>query len=159
MSRPRPPTVVTAVLVLALALSGCARHQIGPARTFDDYARKARTTIESAVSSLETLLLLADVASDGDAFAAYVNVSISAQEDSLDGLASGFRSIQPPDEEADRVSATLDGLLADALGHVVDVRIHARRGELDGLDAIARPLQGDADALRELLGALSRGTR
>ena len=52
--------------------------------------------------------------------------------------------------EPQRLRDELAGLLDDAFAHVGDVRIEARRGNLDDLDGVAAPLRADAEALREL---------
>ena len=53
--------------------------------------------------------------------------------------------IAPPRSEIE-----LAGLLDDAFAHVGDVRIEARRGNLDDLERVAAPLRADAEALRDL---------
>ncbi|MCU1365108.1 MAG: hypothetical protein JWL72_2002 [Ilumatobacteraceae bacterium] len=141
-------------MVVALALSACTRHQVGPARTFDDYERKSRTTAEDALSSVETVQLLATTAAQGDAFGPYTNVSISEQEDSLADVVGDYGSIQPPDAHADELRAQLDALLSSATDHVAAVRIAARRGTLAGLDQVAAPLAADSDALNAFLESL-----
>ncbi len=135
--------LVTATLVAP----GCAEHMVGPARTLDDYQRKARTTATDALSTVETTLLLADAASRGNTFGPYTSVSLSEQEDRLDEIAGDFGSIQPPDERADELRGELGDILGTALDNVAAVRIAARRGDLDGLRDVASPLDHDADAL------------
>src|SRR5215213_4609740 len=107
-------------LIAIFALSGCVRHLIGPARTEDAYADKARATAEAAQSSVETVLLLVETAGDGDLFDNFARISISEQEDALDGVQSGFRSIQPPDRRSDELRAGLDEVLS-AVGGFVDM--------------------------------------
>ena len=50
------------------------------ARTKDDYAHKAKDTAESALSSVQTARLAAQVGSRGDAFGPYVSVLLSESE-------------------------------------------------------------------------------
>jgi ABC-type glycerol-3-phosphate transport system substrate-binding protein len=140
-----------AVIGLVAIAAACVNHPVGPARTWESYAAKASTTVESTISAVETVLLLAETASDGDLIGPYASVAISEQEDSLGGVRGTFMSIQPPpgDRTAD-LRAELAGLLDAAFAHVGDVRIEARRGNLDGLDHVAAPLRDDADALRDL---------
>ncbi|MCU1401380.1 MAG: hypothetical protein JWN62_4489 [Acidimicrobiales bacterium] len=142
-------------VVATLALSACTHHQVGPARTFDDYVRKSRTTAEDALSSVETVRLLATTAADGNAFGPYTNVSISEQEDTLADVVGDFGSIQPPDQHADQLRAQLDALLSSATDHLAAVRIAARRGTLAGLDEVAAPLAADSDALNAFLEGLT----
>jgi hypothetical protein len=137
------------VLGVALGcLAACVPHPVGPARTFDTYEGKAATTAQSALSVVETVRLAAETASDGDAFGPYVSTVVSDGEGALDGLAGTFASIQPPGDAADILYGELSTLLDDAGAHVRDVRVAARRGQLDALAQVAGPLAEDAEALR-----------
>jgi hypothetical protein len=133
---------------LVAALVGCTPHPVGPARTYGIFEGKATTTAESALSRVQTVRLAADAAGEGNAFGPYVSVLISDQEDALSGLQGTFGSIQPPDARSDALRTQLNGLLSDALDHVSQVRIAARRGELDRLPAVATPLRNDAVRLQ-----------
>jgi hypothetical protein len=132
---------------LIVAVSGCA-HPVGPARTYGKYEGKATTTAEAALSNVEVVRLTARTAARDRAFGPYVGSVVSDAEESLDGLAGTFGSIQPPDDRADDLQARLDQLLGDALDHVTDVRVAARRGQLATLDDTAAALAGDAEHLR-----------
>jgi hypothetical protein len=111
--------------------------------------------VESAISAVETVRLLADTAADGRAMGAYTSVAVSEQEDTLGGLRGTFASIQPPpDERSTQLRRQLTALLNQSFDHVGDVRIEARRGNLDRLDVVAAPLAADADALNALLDTL-----
>ena len=125
-------------------MAGCTPHPVGPARSFGTFEGKAATTAESALSRVQTVRLAAETAGEGNAFGPYVSVLISDQEDALSGLQGTFGSIQPPDARSDALRTQLNGLLGDALDHVAQVRIAARRGELDRLPALATPLRNDA---------------
>jgi hypothetical protein len=151
VSRRCPPA-----LLLALVLSaGCVAHPVGPARTFDSYAAKASTTLESTISAVQTVRLLAETASGGSALGPYTSVAVSEQEDALGGLRGTFMSIQPPpDERSMLLREDVSALLTAAFDHVGDVRIAARRGHLDDLADLAQPLEQDAAALDELLDSL-----
>jgi len=138
-------------LIAIFALSGCVRHLIGPARTEDAYADKARATAEAAQSSVETVLLLVETAGDGDLFDNFARISISEQEDALDGVQSGFRSIQPPDRRSDELRAGLDEVLSAALEHVSTARRAVRRGDEQALRDVAEPLGDDARALESFV--------
>ena len=128
-------------------------HPVGPARTFDDYRRKAVTTAESALSAVETARLMADTASDGNAFGPYTAAVIDEAESAASAVQGTFDSIQPPDSEADDLRDELDELLSDAVGHLADLRIEARRNELATLADVAAPLADDASALRDFIEA------
>ena len=141
----------TVGVLLVLGLGACTSHPVGPARTFEDYERKAGTTAESALSAVQTVRLTAETASAGDAFGPYSSIVISDQEDALAGVQGTFGSIQPPSTDADSLREELDQLLGDALGHVTDVRIAVRRGQLAQLADVAEPLAGDAESLERFI--------
>ena len=140
---------------VVVVLCGCVSHPVGPARTFGSYAAKAATTLESTISAVETVRLLAETKSAGDAFGSYATVAISEQEDALGGLRGTFMSIQPPpDERSAELRRQVADLLTDAFDHVGAVRLEVRRGHLDELVTVAEPLAADVDAIDELLGTL-----
>jgi hypothetical protein len=141
---------VGVLLVLGLA-AACTPHPVGPARTFDDYERKAGTTAESALSAVQTVRLTAETASAGDAFGPYSSIVISDQEDAIAGVQGTFGSIQPPNTDADALRDELDQILGDALTHVTEVRIAVRRGQLEQLADVAAPLAGDVESLERFI--------
>ena len=128
-----------ALAVLAFVAAGCIKT-VSPARTFDAYEHKAKDTAESVLSSVQTARLGARVGTDCDAFGPYVSVLLSNAEDSASHAHSTFDSVQPPDARSDRVRARLGRLLNRADDHLSQLRIAARRGELDALARVARPL-------------------
>jgi hypothetical protein len=132
-------------------LAACSRHPVGPARTFDAYEGKAATTAESARSSVETVRLASEAGDDHGGFGPYLSVLVSDQEDALAGVQDTFRSIQSPDQDGDALGDELDGLLGSALGHVTDVRMALRRGQLAGLRQLAAPLVDDSAALERFV--------
>jgi len=140
--------------VVVVGLAGCA-HPVGPARTFGKYEGKARTTVEGALSQVETVRLVAGAAARGNAFGPYTGVVVSDAEEALSGLQGTFGSIQPPDGRADDLRDEVDQLLGDALDHVTEVRIATRRGELATLDDTAASLAGDAEHLEAFVEAHS----
>ena len=142
------------LLALLVVAAGCA-HPVGPARTYGKYEGKATTTASAALSNVETVRLVADAAAKGNAFGPYTSTVVSDAEESLDGLSGTFGSIQPPDGRADDLRDQLDQLLSDALDHVTDVRIAARRGELATLADTAAALAGDAEHLEAFVEAHS----
>jgi hypothetical protein len=135
----------------AILVGGCTAHPVGPARTADAYEGKAVTTAESALSNVETVRLAARSASDDHAFGPYLSVVVSEQEDGLAGLQGTFGSVQPPGATSDELRDELDQLMADALGHITEVRIAVRRGELRTLEGSAEPLDDDAAAIRSFI--------
>lgn len=136
--------------LLAVLLAGCA-HPVGPARTYGTYEGKARTTIEGALSAVQTVRLAAKTAADGNAFGPYIGLIVSEQEGAIDKLSGTFGSIQPPDGRADDLRSQVSQLLNDAVDHVADVRIAARRGEMQDLGRVAAPLNDDVGKLRRFL--------
>jgi hypothetical protein len=77
---------------------------------------------------------------------------LSEQEDSLDGLASTFASIQPPPgAESEAVRTGVEDLLDAALAPVGDLRIAARREDTAPYEALLVDLDTAADDLRAFL--------
>jgi hypothetical protein len=134
-----------------LALSGCVEHLVGPARTRDDFVRKARTTASDALSTVETVRLVAEAADDGKTFPPYASQSVSEQEDALADVAGDFGSVQPPDAASDDLRSELNELLGTAQDDIAAVRIALRRGQADGLRDVAAPLEHDAAELEAFL--------
>lgn len=146
---------VGAFAVAVLVGTACSPHPVGPARSYEGFARKAKTSAEAALTAVETVRLAAENASDGRAFGPYTAVTVSEQEDSLSGVQGTFDSIQPPGDRADELRDELDELLSNALDHVADVRVAARRGQLKSLADVAQPLTDDAAALDQFIAEQS----
>jgi hypothetical protein len=149
-TRRTTPGTVVIVVTLALLFVLAWRmvpHPVGAARTYGKYEGKATTTAKAAVSEARTIVLVANAASDGDAFGPYTTTVVTDSEEGLSGLQGTFNSIQPPDARAVNLGNELDALLSDAISHARDVRIAARQGELSRLGDVARPLAADADKL------------
>lgn len=140
---------MTAAVVVAIVavVPTCTPHPVGPARTYDDYRRKATTTIAAVESSVQTVALAAKAAADDRATGPFLSVLISGQEDAINGVAGTFGSIQPPGARADSLRSVVTGLIDDALADVTEARIAARRGDRDALAQLQHPLADDADAL------------
>jgi hypothetical protein len=138
-------------MALAISTAACVAHPVGPARTEGKYEGKAVTTAEGALSAVNTVRIAARTAAKDHAFGPYLSVLISEQEESLSGLQGTFDSIQPPDKQADDLKTELDDLISDALDHVTDVRLAARRGEQHGLATEAEPLAEDATKLNAFI--------
>jgi hypothetical protein len=145
---------VGALIATAIVLtSGCVAHPVGPARTFSKYEGKAKTTAEAALSAVETARLAAQLASDGRAFGPYTSAVLSESEAAASGADGTFASIQPPDARADELREELASLLTEAVGHLADLRIAARRGHILDLDEVAKALAKDAEQLRAFVEA------
>jgi hypothetical protein len=139
-------------LAVALAtVTGCVRHPVGPARTFDTYEDKATTTAEEALSAVSTTILAAQVGTAGQAWGPYLSILVSGQEDAIAGVEGTFASVQPPDARSDALRRQLLDIVQPAVDHIAQVRITVRRGRLDDLVAVARPLDDDQLQLRAFL--------
>lgn len=142
LRRPGPGwTAARAVLLVAgllvgLALAGCA----GPSRSYDDYTHKAANTAEAAGSEVQTARLAVDAAVRHRAFGPYLSVLLGRTETELDSIQSTFGSVQPPDQRSDALRSKLGDLLSQAADVLADLRIAVRRGRLDQLGGIAKPL-------------------
>jgi hypothetical protein len=138
--------VVTLALLFLLAWR-MVPHPVGAARTYGKYEGKATSTAKAAVSEARTIVLVANAASDGNAFGPYTTTVVADAEEGLSGLQGTFNSIQPPDARAVALGNELDALMSDAITHARNVRIAARQGELPRLADVASPLVADADKL------------
>jgi hypothetical protein len=130
--------------VLALALTGC----VTPAPTTSDYAGKAGSSAQAAVSAVRTALLAEDAYARGRLTSAYLESTLVDAEDTLGSVQTTFDSVQPPDTRAaDDLRGTLDPLLEDAGSGLTDLRIAARRDDAAALTSTAASLVGVADQL------------
>ena len=143
-------TIAVLILIVGLALI-VGLKPMTPARTKDDYAHKAKDTAESALSAVQTARLGAGVGTRGDAFGPYVSVILSESETALTRAQGSFDRVQPPDRWSDRTRAHLGEILNRANDGVSQLRINARRGELDRLQREARPLRQIARELRAFI--------
>src|SRR4029450_5038281 len=122
-------------VVAAMLLVGACT---GPVRSSPGYESKAGQTAAVAASAVQTALLAVGPAKDDKGYGRYLTqVLVEAEEDA--GSAQGtFDGIQPPDDRADELRASLDDLLSDATDTLADLRIAARRGRLAELPHVAR---------------------
>jgi hypothetical protein len=116
-------------LAVVLLCTGC----VGPARTSDDYTRKASTSLHDTRSAVETARLGVDAASGGRATGPYLSVLLGDAEEQASAVQSTFASIQPPNRDADRLRDDVDKLLSEAVSVLADLRIAARRGDTAGI--------------------------
>jgi hypothetical protein len=140
------PTRFVLAAAMTAAISGCVQF-VGPARTADDYERKAADTAETVLSAVRTAELAVDVADRGRAFPPYVSVLLGETEADASGAAATFESIQPPGASSDRLRNELDDLLTEATDELSTLRIAARRSDLEALADEAADLPRLADEL------------
>jgi len=136
-----PGVARLAGLVVACLLCASCIKTISPARTTHTYLRKAAHTAEVVVSAVETARLVAKSAGDGKAFGPYTSVMLSEQEEQAGQAQDTFESVQPPNARSDKVRDHLGTLLNKVSDQLSALRIAARRGELDKLSRLARPLR------------------
>lgn len=128
-----------ALLVLLLVLAGTAGC-VSPSRTDRDFELKAGNSAKAVSSSVATALLGVRAAQKGRATGPYLSVLLASAEKDVSSVQAQFDSVQPPSERADAVRATLDEQLQAASDALAQLRITVRRGELDRLADVARPL-------------------
>jgi len=137
-------------LALLSALLGAC---VGPARTEDAYRGKAVATAEAMVSAVETGRLAATQGSAGKLWAPTLSVIVAEAEADAVSIEGQFASIQPPSVSADRVRGQVTPLLGQAVDRLAELRISARRGDLEQVSALARTLNPLARALRSFIDA------
>jgi hypothetical protein len=96
---------------------------------------------------------LAEIASAGKTFGGYAATSASETEDALSATIGTFDSIQPPNSRSQELRDELDALLQDALTHVTDVRLAARRGKFSDMAQLTAALRDSEIVLTEWLEA------
>lgn len=133
-------------LLLALLTASC----VSPSRTDRDYELKAGNSAKAVASSVATALLGVEAARRHRATGPYLSVLLGGAEEDASSVQSQFDSVQPPSAHADAQRAKLDDLLSQAVDGLSKLRITVRRGELDRLDAQARPLRAVLVQLRTL---------
>jgi hypothetical protein len=139
------PRITSALVAILLVAPAC----VLPARSFDAYRGKALSSAQAMSSTVATAVLAVELASRSRAFQPFVAVALAQAEREGQAIHGTFDSIQPPDARSDSLRSRLDALLAPAAAMLTDLRIAARRGDVDGLTDRARPLR----ALDQRLGA------
>jgi hypothetical protein len=123
--------------IAAFAMAGC----VLPARSTSAYAGKAADSAKGMASAVGTARFAAELASAGKSTAPATAVAMSNAESDANTAQATFDSIQPPNAAADRIRRHLDDLYTNAIDTITDLRISARRGELDALARQAAPLR------------------
>jgi len=139
--------MAVAVLASLVVLSGAAC--VGSATGENDYLKKAVSTTEHVRSSVRTVQLAVQAATEDDAFEPYLSRVISQAEDDASSALNGFESIQPPSDESDDVRDAVSQLSSDAIDVLATARIAIRRGDLEALKATAPDLVQKGDDLEQ----------
>jgi hypothetical protein len=138
------------VIFLALCVAAAC---VGPARTDRVYEGKAVETAKVVRSAVETARLAGTAAGTGNATGQYLSVILGETEDDAGAASAAFDSIQPPSERADALHDRLSEVIRSALDRLREMRIAARRTELDRVSSIARSLAGVSKNLEEFVEA------
>ena len=126
-----------AALLALVLITGC----VSPSRTDRDFELKAGNSAKAVASSVATALLGVKAAREHKATGPYLSVLLGGAEERTSSVQSQFDSVQPPSERADAMRKKLDDLLSQAVDTLSQLRITVRRGELDQLPAVAKPLE------------------
>jgi phosphate uptake regulator len=135
--------------IAAVALASCAPT----ARTPGPYRAHAIRADEAVHSAVASDLLVIHAAAAGHTTAAYVSEATSQAEDDAASAASSFLSIQPPDDQSEKLRTELSTLFDRAQSALGDARIAGRRGDTDALTASASDLEQVAKRLVDFLEA------
>jgi hypothetical protein len=133
----RAGRALACALVLAcMCLSACTTNSPGTA----GYESRAATTAERMVSPVATGQLLAQLGAKGDLLGAYAKTATTGALDEADQIQSAFSQVQPPNGRAETLRTELDDLLQRSTDALVDLRIAARKGDLQALGRFDRRL-------------------
>jgi len=135
---------VIASLLVAATAWGCTTNSPGHA----GYESRAATTAERMVSPVATGQLLAELGGRGNLLGPFAKTATTAALDEAEAIQSGFHQVQPPDRRSNRLRNELDPLLQRATDELVDLRIAARKGDLEALGRFERPLARLASRLQ-----------
>lgn len=128
--------VAVAVLAAAATTSACA----GSSRSDDDFRHKAANTAESMQGLIGTVQVAVSAAARDRVPGPYLSVTLAEADDDASSVADQFDSRQPPSADADALRDRLDRLLQQTVSVLDDLRIAVRRGDIDELASIAKPL-------------------
>src|SRR4051794_32080967 len=112
---------------LTLLLASCTTNSPGHA----GYESRASTTAERMVSPVATGELLAQLGRRGNLFGAYAKTATTGALDQADTIQSGWDQVQPPNQRSERIGNELDDLLTRSVDELVDLRVAARKGDLE----------------------------
>jgi hypothetical protein len=130
------PRAWLATVLVAVAASACTTNSPGHA----GYESRAATTAERMISPVATGELLAQLGHRGNLLGPYAKTATTGALDQADEIQSAWNQVQPPDRRSERVRNELDRLLQRSTDALVDLRIAARKGDLERLGRYERPL-------------------
>ena len=128
-----------------LTSAGC----VGSSRTDADYRKKAVSTTEHVRSSVRTVQLAVQAASEDDAFGPFLSRVISQAEEDASSALNGFGSIQPPSARSDQLRDAVDQAASGAIDLLAKARIAARRNDRGTLTTLADSLVRMGDQLEQ----------
>jgi hypothetical protein len=92
------------------------------------------------VSPVASGELLARLGGEGKLLGAYAKTATTGALDEAEDVQSAFRHIQPPDASSEPIRRQLDRLLERSTNALTDLRIAARKGDLEALGGFERRL-------------------
>ena len=125
-----------ATLLVAASTWACTTNSPGHA----GYESRAATTAERMVSPVATGQLLAQLGRRGNLLGPYAKTATTGALDEADEIQSSWGQVQPPDRRSDKPRNELDQLLQRSTDELVNLRIAARKGDLEALGRYERPL-------------------
>lgn len=145
------PLPAAAALLGVLSCGGC---MVGPALGEDSYRGKAQSSVQAALSEVETARLTVELLRRGRVFSAYADETVSADETAAGWAGEAFGAVQPP-TESDDVHDEVADLLDETESLLAHTRIATRRNDRDRLGELQEQLRRLADRLREAETRLS----
>jgi hypothetical protein len=127
---------LVAAILVAVTAWGCTTNSPGHV----GYESRAATTAERMVSPVGTGELLAQLGGEGRLLGPFAKTATTAALDEADNVQSAFDQVQPPDRRSNKLRNELKPLLQRANDELVDLRIAARKGDLEALGRFEHPL-------------------
>ncbi|MCA1839633.1 MAG: hypothetical protein ABR507_05395 [Actinomycetota bacterium] len=116
---------------------------------FNAYEAKAVGAAQGVLSAVNSARLAVHLGAKGKSYQPYLEVILRESEEDATGIEGQFDSVQPPGPDSDALRDELDKMMQTAGATLTELRIHVRRGEIQQLADLARPLNGVSSALDE----------
>lgn len=136
MTGSRKLACVLASSAATALLCGCA----GSSRSDDDYRHKAANTAETMQGLIGSVQVAVSAASRNRVPGPYLSVTLAEADDDASSVVDQFDSRQPPSAASDDLRDRLDPLLQRTVSTLDDLRIEVRRGDIEQLASLAKPL-------------------